>query len=184
MTKYYFLGADGVRGATRVICPGDPDDPGPAITPPTPGQIFSAFKEVAPTEATLSVQPPGGQTPVNFETIFSTVAEPFSTGKKELTKGFTVQFDVYPTAFTRKFGDGTELSTDWSGEPWAEGKDVSELINHVYTSTKPVKASVTVTWGADVRLNDGAPTTVDGTVNVGSPVVPLEILEAKPKLVE
>lgn len=180
---YYFLSPEGVRGETRTTCPGDPDDPGPTIVPPTPGEILSALKKVVPTEAALSVQPPGGQTLVNFETIFSTVAEPFSTGKLELTKGFTVRFDVRPTAFTWKFGDGAELATDWSGEPWVPGKDVSRLINHVYTSTEPVKASVTVTWGADVRLNGGAPSPVDGTVDVTSPAVPLEILEARPTLV-
>lgn len=41
-----------------------------------------------------------------------------------------------------------------------------------------------VTWGADVRLNDGEPAPVDGTVNVNSAAVPLEILEATPQLVE
>ena len=97
--------------------------------------------------------------------------------------GFTVELEIFPTAFTWTFGDGTSLTTDSPGKPWESGDDVSSLITHVYTSTDPVKASVTTTWGANVRLNGGAPVAVEGTVDKTSPEVPLEILEATPELV-
>lgn len=180
---YYFLSADGERGETKAVCPGDPDDPGLTITPPTPVQIFSAFKEAVPTESVLSVQPPGGQTLVNFETIFSSTADPFTTGKIDLVPGYKIEFEIAPVAFVWSFGDGITLPTDWAGKAWQAGDDVSKLINHVYTSTKDVKASVTTTWGANVRLNGGPLIPVNGTVDVTSPDVPLEILEAKPTLV-
>lgn len=134
MLRYVFVATDGTRGDVRIVCPGDPDDPGPTVSPPTPGEILSAFKEVGLPKAELSIQPPGGQTLVNFETIFSTKADPFTTDKIDLVPGYKVQFDIYPTAFTWKFGDGTELTTDSAGEPWAPGKDVSEPST---TSTRP-----------------------------------------------
>lgn len=185
MKEYYFINADGTHGETRTVCPGDPAEPDPAtvVTPPTPDEIYTAFTAVAPSKAELSIQPPNGQTLVNFETIFSTAAEAFTTDKIGLGKGFTVVFEVRPTAFTWHFGDGTTLETDWPGKPWSKGADVSKLITHVYTDTKPVKASVTTTWGATVRLNGGAAVPVRGTVNVTSPDIGLEILEAQPQLV-
>lgn len=185
MTKYYFEHADGTRGQTQTYCPGDADIPTvPEVTPPSPGQIFKAFKSVVPPTAELSVQPPGGQTLVNFDTIFSTKAEPFTTGEIALVPGFKVVFEIFPTAFTWKFGDGQELKTDWAGKPWSEGVDVSTLITHAYTSKKDVKASVSITWGAKASLNGGEPVPVDGTVSVASAIVPLEVLEAVPQLVE
>ena len=137
-----------------------------------------------PTTSALAVQPPDGQTLVNFETVFSTVADPFTTPEIDLLPGFKVVFEVAPTAFTWTFGDGTTLTTDSPGRPWSKGADVSTLINHVYTSTNDVAASVTTTWGARARLNGGPPTPVDGTVDVTSPDVALEVLEATPELVE
>lgn len=185
MTKYYFEHADGTRGQTQTYCPGDAGIPTvPKATPPTAGQIFKAFKSVVPPSAELSVQPPGGQTLVNFDTIFSTKADPFTTGEIALVPGFKVVFEVFPTAFTWKFGDGQELKTDWAGKPWTEGVDVSTLITHAYTSKKDVKASVSITWGAKASLNGGEPVPVDGTVSVASAMVPLEVLEAVPQLVE
>ncbi len=182
---YYFLSVSGERGESRGVCPGDADIPTvPKATPPTAGQIFEAFKSVVPPTAELSVQPPGGQTLVNFDTIFSTKAEPFTTGEIALVPGFKVVFEIFPTAFTWKFGDGQELKTDWAGKPWSEGVDVSTLITHAYTSKKDVKASVSITWGAKASLNGGEPVPVDGTVSVASAIVPLEVLEAVPQLVE
>ncbi|WP_156887244.1 hypothetical protein [Nocardioides sp. CF8] len=183
--KFVYVYADGSLGDTRQACPGDADIPTvPEVTPPSPGQIFKAFKSVVPPSAELSVQPPGGQTLVNFDTIFSTKADPFTTGEIALVPGFKVVFEVFPTAFTWKFGDGQELKTDWAGKPWTEGVDVSTLITHAYTSKKDVKASVSITWGAKASLNGGEPVPVDGTVSVASAMVPLEVLEAVPQLVE
>lgn len=182
---YYFLSANGDRGETKAICPGDADiPPVQTVTPPTPGQIFTAFKKEAPTAAALAVQPPNGQTLVNFETVFSTTAVPFTTKPYELLPGFTIEFEIAPTGFTWTFGDGATLTTDSPGKAWEEGDDVSTLINHIYTSLEPVKASVTTTWGASVRLNGGPPIPVVGTVDKTSNEVPLEILEATPELVK
>ncbi len=181
--RFIFVYSDGSRGETMMFCPGDPDIPVAAVTPPTPGQIFTAFKRVAPKTSTLSVQPPGGKTLVNFETIFSTTAEPFATDPIRLVEGFSVEFEIAPQSFAWHFDDEHSLTTDWPGRRWSEGEDVADLISHVYSSTKDVSASVTTTWGATCSLNGGPGVQVDGTVDVTSPQVPLEILEAKPTLV-
>ncbi len=185
VTKYVWVDAAGERGETRTVCPGDPDIPEVTVTPPTPGEIFRAFKEVAPTKSVLSIQPPGGKTLVNFPTIFSTEAEPFSTPSIPLVKGFSVVFHISPAAYVWEHGDGSDaVTTDWPGEAWSQGADVEDLLTHTYQTLDPVKASVTVRWGAKVSLNGGPPQPVDGTVNAPSPEVDLRILEATPELVE
>ncbi len=181
--QYVFVETDGSRGETRNVCPGDPNIPTEAVVPPTPGEIFTAFKRVAPTEAELSVQPPGGKTLVNFETIFSTSAERFSTGRIRMGRGFSVEFTVSPRSFTWHFDEQHALSTDWPGRPWTEGENVADLITYAYPTSEDARASVTTTWGATYKLNGGPALDVDGTVDVTSPEVALEILEAKPTLV-
>lgn len=185
MQQFVFINANGERGETRTVCPGDPDIPEVTATPPTPGEIFRAFKEVAPTKSVLSIQPPGGKTLVNFPTIFSTEAEPFSTPSIPLVKGFSVVFHISPAAYVWEHGDGSDaVTTDWPGEAWSQGADVEDLLTHTYQTLDPVKASVTVRWGAKVSLNGGPPQPVDGTVNAPSSEVDLRILEATPELVE
>ncbi len=180
---YVFVYPDGTRGGVQGFCPGDPAIPPAKDQPPTQGQIFKAFQSVAPAKATLAIQPPGGETLVNLDTIFSTEAESFSTGKLDLIPGYRIEFAISPRAFSWSFGDGRKLSTDWAGEPWVEGRDVGDLITHVYATKGRANSSVTIQWGATYRLNGGAPAPVAGTVEVTSAVVELDVLEAKPQLV-
>ena len=183
MQQYVFIDAAGERGETRTVCPGDPETPEVTVTPPTPDEIYAAFREVAPTKSVLSVQPPGGRTLVNFATIFSTEAAGFSTPPITLVKGFSVVFHIFPAAYVWDHGDGSAaVTTTWPGRPWSEGENVEELLTHIYQTTDPVRASVTVRWGATVSLNGGQPQAVAGTVDTPSPEVDLKVLEATPQL--
>ena len=100
--RYVLVRPDGSSGAEWTGCPStdDPEPPPETVSPPTDGEIFEAFRRAAPTKSTLDVQPPNGKTLVNFETIFSTQAEAFSTGPLALGRGFRVVFDIFPTSFT------------------------------------------------------------------------------------
>lgn len=170
-------------------CPGDPA-PTPettqAPTPTlTPGRILKAFRRVPLPESTITVQPPGGETLVNFETVYSTEAEPFTETVRLL--GRTVTLDITPATFTWHHGDGTTQTTDWAGRPWTEGMSqtqvVSELIHHVYTrKAKDLPVSVDTVWTARYRVNDGPWADVGGTVTMDGAAVALDILEARPVL--
>lgn len=183
--QFIWINPDGTSGETRNFCPGDEDPPEVTVIPPTPAQIFEAFEKVAPTTSELSIQPPGGRTLVNFPTIFSTRAEAFTTPKIDMVPGFSIRLHVLPMAYIWDYGDGTEKEvTDWAGEPWSKNADVDRLHTHTYETLDPVKTSVTVRWEAEVSLNGGEWQSVDGTVDATSPEQALEILEARPELVE
>ena len=128
---------------------------------------------------------PGGETLVNFETVYSTEAEPFTETVRLL--GRTVTLDITPATFTWHHGDGTSQTTDWAGRPWTEGMSqsqvVSDLIHHVYTrKAKDVPVSVDTVWTARYRVNGGPWADVGGTVTMDGEAVALDILEARPVL--
>lgn len=187
-TVYVTMPGRPTESSTECIEPGDPVDPG--VQTPTvdiPGEALSAFKRVELPASTIEIQPPGGETLVNFKTILSTQAErhqiPVTLEKVKIN----LVLEVWPSHFVWHHGDGTQQESAVAGVKWTEGADVDSagFITHVYTKTlDAAQVSVDTTWSAQFKVvgdKDWRP--VDGTVTkVGAPAT-LGVLEAKPQLV-
>lgn len=161
----------------------EPGDPVAAATAPvlTPGRILEAFRRIPLPEAPLEVQPPDGETLVNFDTILHTQAEPFTETVQLL--GRQVTFDISPASFTWNLGNGESMTTTDPGRPWARGVPTDQYVSHSYTEAGPVTLDLTTTWGARWRLGNGPWRDVDGTVTMTSPAQDLQVRTAQPQLV-
>lgn len=155
------------------------------VTPPpevlTPGRILEAFRRVPLPTTPLEVQPPGGRTLVNFDTILHTDAEPFRESVQLLNR--TVEFDIEPSEFTWSLGDGTSFTTTDPGRTWREGLSMSEYVSHRYEEAGDVDLQLTTTWSARWRVGGGPWRPVQGTVDTTSPPVSLDVVTARPQLV-
>ncbi|WP_157519981.1 hypothetical protein [Nocardioides dokdonensis] len=171
-------GSTAYSGVTCVE-PGDPA----ATTAPilTPGRILEAFKRIPLPEAPLNIQPPDGETLVNFDTILHTQAEPFQESVRLL--GRQITFDITPTTFTWALGDGESMTTTDPGRAYAKGVPMDQYVSHRYTEAGSVTLQLTTTWGARWRLGSGPWRDVDGTVTMTSPAEDLQVRTAQPQLV-
>ncbi len=147
----------------------------------TPGRILEAFQRVDLPEAPLEVQPPGGVTLVNFDTILHTDAQPFTETVQLLNRQIT--FDIEPSEFTWTLGDGRTLTTTDPGRAWRAGLPMDEYVSHRYAEAGTVRLQLTTTWSARWRLPNGPWRPVAGTVEIASPPQDLEITTARPQLV-
>ncbi len=162
----------------------DCGEDGEVVTEVTPGMVLRAFRRVPLPTPELHVQPPGGETLVNLDTIFSTEAERFTEVVRLLGKRITL--DITPSTFTWDHGDGTTQTTDTPGRPWKKNQPVGAngLITHLYQSKGAVQPTVTITWTARWKQGNRPWQPVNGTVTMTSPPVPLDVLEAEPQLVQ
>jgi len=172
-------------GSTRMqgfICRGGRDDSLAAPPEVTNAMVLRALRRVGVPEPVLVVQPPGGRTLVNFETIFSTEAEPFTASVRLV--GRDVDLRVRPVGFVWTHGDGTSQRSDSPGRRYARGVALSEYLTHVYTDAGvTVRPRVSVEYGASFRVDGGPWREVIGTVTVPGEPVDLRIVEAQPQLV-
>ncbi|GHJ58658.1 hypothetical protein NOK12_11760 [Nocardioides sp. OK12] len=172
---------DGSTSAQGTTCiePGDPT----AATAPvlTPGRILEAFRRIPLPHAPLEIQPPGGETLVNFDTILHTQAEPFQETVQLL--GRQITFNITPATFTWTLGNGESMTTTDPGQPWTPGTPMDAYVSHRYTQAGPVTLQLTTTWTARWRLGNGPWRDVDGTVTMTSPAQDLQVRTAQPQLV-
>jgi len=146
-----------------------------------------AFEKVELPESKINVQPPGGETLVNFKTILSTQAERHQVNVSLKKVNLDILLEVWPSHFVWKHGDGTTQESTIAGLTWTEGADVDGegFVTHVYTQTlKAAQVSVDTTWSAQFKVVGAADwRPVNGTVTkVGEPVA-LTVREATPELV-
>lgn len=154
----------------------------PAAQVLTPAMVLRAFQQVPLPESTLSVQPPGGRTLVNLDTIFSTEAEGFVEAVQLL--GRRVELDIRPTSYRWVAGDGTSQVTDWPGRPWAEGVAMEQYVSHVYRDAKvTVRPRVDTTWSARYRVGNGPWRDISESVTIEGEPATLRVLTARPVLV-
>ncbi|WP_426242088.1 hypothetical protein [Nocardioides sp. LHG3406-4] len=159
-------------------CPGDPD---PTNTPPVDPR--KELERVALPEAVITVQPPDGETLVNLPTIFSTQAQTYTAPPLDVL-GQQVVFTLTPETFVWHHGDGTQQTTDTAGRKYQDGDEPTDLIHHMYVKTaQDLPVSVDITWSATWTLNGEAQGAVDGTVTKVGAAQQLDVLEAKPTLV-
>ena len=146
----------------------------------TPGRILEAFRRVEVPTAPIGVNPVGGRTLVNFDTIFHTEAEPFMATVQLL--GRSVTFDITPSEFTWKTGEG-EFTTSEPGREYRASLPMSAYVTHQYLRAGKVDLGLNTTWTARWRVGNGPWQPVDGTVTTSSPSVPLEVVTARPQLI-
>jgi hypothetical protein len=135
------------------------------------------FRRIQWPGSELNVQPPGGETLVNLETIFYTTnSEPIP--QVVTLAGRSVTIEATPTAYSWSFGDEAGASTTSPGHPYP-----NHDVFHVYRSKGDVAASVATTYSGRFRIGDGGWQDIPDTLTVDGPAVNIGILEAKPQLV-
>lgn len=157
-------------------------EPTDAVVVDIPGQVANAFRRIPLPAQHLEIQPPGGKTLVNFDTIFSANAEPFTRVVHLL--GRRVELRIWPSSFHWVHGDGTSQASDHAGRPYARGVSMSEYITHQYTDAETtVTPRVDTTYAAEFRVGSGPWRRVDGSVTITGPEGQLQIVQARPVLV-
>lgn len=164
---------NGVPIGKICITAGDPT----IFTPPIAVIVAKKFKNLDWPQSTLTIQPPGGKTLVNFETIFYTTNNQPSTTVLTLI-GQTVEIQATPVSYTWHYGDETSATTSSAGQPHPH-----QDVVHTYTGLDPVEPSVDTVYSGRFRVNGGAWEAIEGTSTVEGEAVDLEILEATPELV-
>ncbi len=147
----------------------------------TADDVLRAFRRIPVPASEVAIQPPGGETLVNLDTIFSTQADSFSRTIGLL--GHRVELDITPAEFRWVNGDGTVQVTDWAGKPWRKGTPLHEFITHRYErADSGVQPRVDTTWTARYRVDGGPWQDVGGTVTITGEPFDLTVLSAAPHL--
>jgi hypothetical protein len=144
----------------------------------TPGRVLEAFRSLEWPSSELVVQPPDGQTLVNFPTIFYTDnAAPSRQRVTLLRQG--VLIEATPTTYTWRFGDGTSTSTATPGAAYPAME-----VTHDYATVGTFSPSVDTTYTGRYRLAGGPWVAIPETLTVPGAAQVLETVEARPTLVD
>ncbi|QIX27089.1 hypothetical protein ncot_11150 [Nocardioides sp. JQ2195] len=140
--------------------------------------VLRAFQKVELPKPTLSIQPPGGKTLVNFDTIFSTDADSFRRTVHLL--GRRVQLGITPVSYVWAYGDGTSETTTGPGVEWSSGRPMSDYLVHAYEDADvTMQPRVSVAYSARFRVGNGRWRDVSGTVTSEGTPVDLRVVEAR-----
>jgi hypothetical protein len=176
MYRLWARDRDGVWTPLASQCFGDDtptDDPAPARV--TPGMVLEEIRRIGLPTLEARTQPEG-KTLVNFDTIFYTEAQPFTTTVRLL--GRSVDIEARPTGYTWHHGDGSVTRTGEPGAPYP-AMDITHRYQRANTTVRP---RVDVTYAARFRVAGGGWQDIDETVTIPGPEGSLEIREASPKL--
>jgi hypothetical protein len=174
MAEAWLEAPDGTVTELGYVCPENGEAPEPVQI--TNAMVARAFKRIPLPPSRLAVQPPDGETLVNFATNFYTEAEPFE--RSVTLVGQRVDLRIWPSSFTWSFGDGESTTTT---EPGAAYPDLQ--VTHAYLVAGSVGPSVDTTYSAEFRVNGGPWEPVDGTVTMAGEPVGLQVRTARPTLV-
>ena len=151
----------------------------PQVTAP---MVARAFRRIPLPDSELVVQPPGGETLVNLDTIFSTRAEPFTRTITLL--GQRVELRISPETFTWRHGDGTTQQTGEPGRAYERGLPMTAYITHRYAQlADELGPRVDTVWSARFRVGGGPWRDVGETVTITGDPSSLAVREAEPTLV-
>lgn len=148
----------------------------------TPGRIDDAFRRLPLPPSPLHIQPSGGRTRVNFDTIFFTTAKPFTRGVRLL--GHRIAFSISPATYTWTWGDGQVARTTWPGRAYAPAVPISDDITHRYESVATFRPRLDTTYAATYSVDGGPPRSVPGTVTIQGAPATLEVHAYRPVLVK
>lgn len=139
--------------------------------------IAIAFQRVPLPPSTLSIQPVGGQTLVNFDTNFFTDQD-LTLDRTVRLLGQRVDLRIEAHSYTWRFGDGQTITTSNPGAPYPRLQ-----ITHNYLQTGDYRPALDTTWVADYRVNGGPWRAVPGSVTIEGAPADLSAIEARPTLV-
>jgi hypothetical protein len=143
----------------------------------TPAMVRREMQRLDWPTAQLEVQPPDGQTLINFETNFFT--ENTDPTKQTVTLlGQRVEIEATPSEYTWDFDDGTSTTTTSPGAAYP-GLDVT----HEYADPGRVAPSVDTTYTGRFRINGDAWQPIPGSLTVPGESVALRVRSASPHLV-
>jgi hypothetical protein len=153
----------------------------------TMAMIQEAFNLTPWAKANTLVEPVGNVTLVGLDTFYRVEwsAEGFEPGEVEAIdpgRMLGYQVDIRPklVGLTYKFGDGSEFGPT----PSLGGRYPDGSIRHQYEATGAVAVGVSVTWGADYRIDGSEWAEVPDRVTVAGPTTPLEVKAARAVLVQ
>ncbi|MBD8870565.1 hypothetical protein [Nocardioides donggukensis] len=159
----------------------------PTAAPPAPPQVTEpivrrALRRIPLPGSSIVVQPPGGRTLVNFDTLFRTEAAPLQRTVRLL--GRRVDLEIWASSFTWRHGDGTQQVSTSPGRAFAEGVSMDEYVSHRYADAQvTVRPAVDTTYSARFRVDGGPWQDVVGTVTIAGEPVELSVVEGRPTLV-
>lgn len=176
----YFVLRDGEEIGTVCLLEEDAETGGD----PIPGLALREFQRLDWLAAQLVVQPPGGRTLVNFETLFHT--KRVGALRQNVTLlGRRVIVEARPIEYLWHADvDGPSWSTTDPGRPWREGDDATQLNHFVYDDAGvTVHPSVDVVYEGWFRVGNGSWVRIPETRTFAGPSQSLRVVEAKPVLV-
>lgn len=142
----------------------------------TPEMVAREFRRLDWPSAPLVVEPPGGETLVNFETNFyTTLTDPETQTVRLLGQRVLIEAD--PVRYTWHFGDGTTQTTASPGRPYPRLTHT-----HAYRDPERVRVRVDVTYRGRYRINGGEWTPIPVTRTINGEAVPMRVIEAVPQL--
>ncbi len=148
-----------------------PDAPEPARPQVTEAMVLNEIRRIGLPVLEARTQPED-KTLVNFDTIFYTQAQPFSTTVTLL--GQRVEILADPAEFTWHHGDGTTSTTATPGAPYPS-KDITYRYGDADVT---VLARVDVTYTARFRVGNGGWQNISETVTITGTETPLRVAEA------
>lgn len=155
---------------------GQPTDFEPSCPGPTTVDVEHAFKEIPMQPSVIHVQPPGGETLVNFDSVFFT--DPFTQDVTKRPLGVPVAFHITVQKYIWHFGDGGSVTTTDPGAAYP-----NQTIVHRYLTKGPVSVTLETVFQADYSIDGGPQTHLADTVTRVSAPQRLTVLTATPHLV-
>lgn len=143
----------------------------------TPAMVRREFERLDWPTSELQLQPPDGQTLINFDTNFFTDNTTPTTRTVTLL-GQQVEIEATPSEYTWDFGDGASQTTS---SPGAAYPDLD--VTHEYASEGRVSPSVATTYQGRYRINGGGWQPIPGTLTLQGEPEALRVRSASPRLV-
>lgn len=149
----------------------------------TVAKIQAAFAEISFVKPKATMEPVGNRTLVNLPNYFTADFSGPGYGPGEVRTvmllGHKVQIKPVLQSNTFHFGDGSSLGpTESRGGGYPDGD-----VKHAYLKRGTVSASITTVYGGQFAVDGGKFTDLPGTATITGPAQPIQVLEAKGRLV-